>query len=339
MGTRGRPGAVDVAVIVVTHGSAALLPGLFASLRAGVVDRSSRVVVVDSGSADATLALAGELAPEADVLTLDGNRGYAAGINAGVAHVRSTGGAGAYLLANPDTRPDPGSVDLLVDALDQQGVGVACPRLRDQHGARQDSLRTMPSIATAWTESVLGGRLAARLGLRTEVVYDERVYTRTGPVAWATGGLLAVKEACSRDVGPWVEHLFLYEEEVDFCLRARERGWATWYVPGAGAVRQVDASELAPWRQGLMRRNRVRRERADSRSRGAAVAVALALGDALRALAGRREARAGLWSVVHHATPEDVLRRYLPGADPVVSEPGSPPSRGRVVQWAQREPA
>jgi GT2 family glycosyltransferase len=328
-----------VAVIVVTHGSAALLPELFTSLRAGVVDRSSRVVVVDSGSTDATLALAGELAPEADVLTLDGNRGYAAGINAGVAHVRSTGGAGAYLLANPDTRPDPGSIDALVDALEQHGVGVACPLLRDQHGARQDSLRRMPSVATAWSESVLGGRLAARLGLPTEVVYDRRAYTRPGPVAWATGGLLAVKEDCSRDVGSWAEHLFLYEEEVDFCLRARARGWATWFVPGAGAVRHVDASELAPWRQGLMRRNRVRREGEGSRARGAAIAGALALGDAVRALAGRREARAGLWSVTHRATPEDVLRRYLPGADPVVSDLGSPPSRGRVVRWAQREPA
>jgi GT2 family glycosyltransferase len=158
-------------------------------------------------------------------------------------------------------------------------------------------------------------------------------------VAWATGGLLAVSEACSHQVGPWAEHLFLYEEEVDFCLRASERGWATWYVPEATAVRRVDASELAPWRQGLMRRNRVRRVSAHSSAAGAGVACGLVVGDALRALAGRPEARAGLWSVTHRAAPEAVVRRYLPGAAPVVAAPGSAPSRGQVVQWAQRESA
>lgn len=335
-----QPLRVDVAVIVVTHNSREQVPDLVAAVRAGASASAMRLVFVDSGSTDDTVDEVARVAPQADVLALDGNRGYAAGINAGVAHVRASGGSIFYLLANPDMFPDPGAIDTLVAALERPGVGVACPRLRGQDGRRQDSLRAAPTIATTWAEALIGGPLAARLRLPSEAIRGEGRYAVEGAVGWATGGLVAVSEACARDVGPWTENLFLYEEEVDFCVRAAERGWVTWYVPEADAVRSVDDSELAPWRQALMRRNRVRRVSTRSRATGVAVASGLALGDALRSVLGRPEARAGLWAVLHRATPEQVMRRYAPWVEaPVVAQPGTPPSVGHLRHAGWRAPA
>jgi hypothetical protein len=145
-----------------------------------------------------------------------------------------------------------------------------------------------------------------------------------------------MSEECSRDVGPWPEHLFMYEEEVDFSLRATSHGWLTWYEPQAGAVRMVEDTELAPWRQGLMRRNRVRRTAQVSRVRALGVATGLVVGDLLRAVAGRPEARAGLWSVLHRATPEEVMARYAPGSTPSVASVGVQ-SSATVVRSALQE--
>lgn len=333
-----RAGAVDVAVVVVTHDSAALLPELVASMRTAATRLSTRLVVVDSGSRDETVATACATAPDADVVSLSDNRGYAAGINAGIEHVRSTGGAAAYLLINPDTRPDPGAVDTLAATLRRPGVGIACPALRDQAGRRQPSLRRVPTVASTWCEAILGGPVADRLGLPAEVVTDEEAYAVAGPTGWATGGFLLVGDACSRDVGPWAEDLFLYEEEVDFCLRAADAGWSTWFTPAATAVRCVAQTDEAPWRLALIHRNRVRRMTAAHRWWGLTVAAGLVVGDTLRSFMGRADARAGLWAVLHRASAAQVMARYVPGASPPVVTPRVA-SEARVVQARWREVA
>jgi GT2 family glycosyltransferase len=331
-------GAVDVAVVLVTHGSAALLPDFVASLTDAATERSLRLVIVDSGSRDDTVATASMVAVHADILALDGNRGYAAGINAGIDHVRATGGATAYLLVNPDTLPEPGAVDHLVAALAQPRVGIACPTLRDQAGRRQHSLRRAPTVASTWCEALLGGPVADRFGLPAEMVTDDQSYAAAGPTAWATGGFLVVSEQCSRSVGPWVENLFLYEEEVDFCLRAKAAGWVTWFVPEAAAVRSVGEADEAPWRLALIRRNRVRRMAAANPWSGVVVAAGLVVGDAVRSLLGRPAARAGLWAVVHRASAAQIMARYLPSAAPPVVTPRSG-TAATLVQSAWKESA
>ncbi len=36
-----------------------------------------------------------------------------------------------------------------------------------------------------------------------------------------------------REVGPWDESFLLYSEETEYCLRAADKGWCTWYEPAA----------------------------------------------------------------------------------------------------------
>src|SRR6478735_4007903 len=92
-----------VAVICVTHDSARLLQPFMEAIRAGSGPGSAaRVVVVDSGSTDETVSQARCLLDAEDVVLLEGNRGYAAGINRGLEHVRRSGGADVVVVMNPD---------------------------------------------------------------------------------------------------------------------------------------------------------------------------------------------------------------------------------------------
>ncbi len=332
------PAPASMAVICVMHDSAPLLTEFIEAVRSGTLKQTVRLVLVDSGSQDDSVVVACRAAPEADVARLDGNRGFAAGINAGIAHVRATGGSRAFVVVNPDMRPDPGSLDVLAEALELPGIGIACGQLRDQFGTRQDSLRNAPTVGAAWAEAILGGPRAERLGLQVEVVRDERHYASAGPVGWATGGLLALTETCSREVGPWAEDLFLYEEEVDFCARAAAVGFNTWYTPGSTAVRVVGQDDAAPWRQALMRRNRVRVTGQKSRAQAALVAAALVAGDLARAVLGRAEARAGVWAVLTRATPAEIMSRYAPPSTVSVTRPGGVRSTTQVFQSSWGEP-
>ncbi len=92
----------DVAVVVVTYNSAAVVGALLDSLPAALDGLAADVVVVDNGSTDDTCAV---LAARSDRrLVTAPNAGYAAGINCGLRHARA---ADAYLVLNPDVRHGP----------------------------------------------------------------------------------------------------------------------------------------------------------------------------------------------------------------------------------------
>lgn len=318
-----------VAVICVTHNSSDHLEGFVASIAASDIRRDIRLIFVDSGSTDDTVGLAANLAPWSDVCELPANRGYGAGLNAGISFERATGRATTYVVANPDVRPSPSCIRLLVDTLIEPSCGITTPVLVDENGHRQDTLGQFPTTLTTWTAALLGNRSADRLGLPVDVLCAPRHYAHSRNVGWATGGLLGISAVCANQTGPWPEHLFMYEEEVEYCRQARRAGFTTTFVPEAVAVREVGHDQPERWRHALMRANRV--SLAAGRQR-LGVASGLIVGDLLRA--SRPQARAGLWAITHGATPQQILRRYLPSATIEFRSADAAPSQAEAVHRA-----
>ena len=291
------PRSPSVAIVIVTFRSARLLPGLFRSLpaaMAGIPDY--RVVIVDNASGDETLAVARELAPDASVIALEANRGYAAGVNAGIRAARARE---AVLVLNPDIRLGSGSGLALLQRLQHPGVGIAVPRIRGEDGKLQHSLHRSPSVLRAWGEALLGGNRAGRFPLLGETILDEASYSRPTLAAWACGAAMMVSTACSRTTGDWNEAFFLYSEETDFCLRASDAGFRTQLEPSAEVVHIGGEMASSPRLWAMQAWNRVRLYR--SRHGGVATGAfraGVAVNEALRAARGSRIHRAGLASVL-----------------------------------------
>ena len=295
----------DVAVVVVTYNSAAVVGALLDSLPAALDGLAADVVVVDNGSTDDTCAV---LAARSDHrLVTAPNAGYAAGINCGLRHART---ADAYLVLNPDVRMDPGSVRALVGALAHPGVGITAPRVRAADGSLDRSLRREPTVLRALGLSRLG------LPVLSEHVQEADAYERPGPVAWALGAVLAVSASCAREVGEWDESFFLYSEETDFCLRAADAGWRTWFTPEAGAVHVGGASGRNDLTHTLQILNRVRLYRRRSGAvAGAAYYALTVLAELSWILRGHHESRASVRALLRPSARPAVLapdRRLVP---------------------------
>ncbi len=305
-----RPAAADVAIICVTHNSADLIAEFIHTAAAGVSLKAQRIVVVDNASTDGTPEAARAAAADVDVCVLAENRGYAAGINVGIDHVRRTGGAAAFIVANPDVRLGSETVARLTDALKLPEVGVTCPMIVDQHGVRDDSLSRLPNVWAGLVSAFVGARWSAALGLPVEVLRDEAAYQRAHAVGWACGGLLAISDECSTSVGPWNEEYFMYEEEVEFCERVQHDGRLVWYVPDAVVTRIVSSDANAPWRHALSQINRIRRD--DRAGRGSLRRAQFVVENVLRLR--RARSRAALWAILTGASPAAVMHRYHPDA-------------------------
>lgn len=251
-------GKALLSVIIVTHNSAAVLPGLLDSLPAGLEGvKEFQTIIVDNESADSSIDIALDHAIRPRVIRAGRNAGYAAGINLGGA---AAGPNSDLLVLNPDIRLLPGSVRLLIDRLKDPSVGVAVPRILAEDGTTRWSLRREPSVLRSWTAAVLGGRLAGRLG-NGELIGDPATYDREVFVEWATGAILAIAARARAIVGDWDESFFLYMEEVDYLRRVRECGLSVAYVPQARAVHLEGEYNENARLSALLAANRIRYHR------------------------------------------------------------------------------
>lgn len=246
----------DISVVVVTWNSAAVLPSLLVDLPTALGDIAAEVIVVDNASSDDTVAVAARLAPLARVVQMGGNRGYAAAFNAGV---RVATAREAVLLLNPDIRPMPNFLPCLLHTLrTRPEAGIAVPRLIGPDGSTAPSLRREPTVFRAFGEAVLGGSRAGRFPALGEVVCEPARYEVAGMADWASGAAMLISRRCLDTVGPWDESFFLYSEETDFALRARDARFELWYVPEAEAVHVGGTVHESPELWGLLAANRVR---------------------------------------------------------------------------------
>lgn len=298
-------GPVDVAVAVVTYNSRNQVADLLRSIPDAMGDCRYRVVVADNASADDTVDVVRAADPGALVVEMGRNAGYSAGVNAAVA---AAGPARAVYVLNPDVRLHPASVPPLVQALDVPGTGIAVPRLQDGAGNLAHSLRREPSVLRALGQAVLGGRRSGRWSRLGELVCRAEDYATPGWADWASGCALLISSRCLDEVGPWDESLFLYAEEIEFALRARDHGWRLRYEPTATATHLGGTSHESPrlWSMVVFNKWRVFRRRHGPVA-GAAFRAALALNEVLRLPTGRPTHRAALGALVfRHLRPPEV---------------------------------
>jgi GT2 family glycosyltransferase len=278
--------------VVVTYNSEGVIGPCLDRLPAAFGSVPYELVVADNDSRDTTVALVGLKAPDASIVQLGRNAGYAAGINAALS--RRTW-RGPVLVLNPDVRLEPNAVQPLVATLGTAGVGVAVPRIIGADGATCHSLRRDPSVLRAWGEALLGGNRAGRFARLGEVVTDPEAYQRPGQADWATGAVMLISAECAARVGPWDEGFFLYSEETDFAIRARGAGFDVQYVPSSVAVHLGGESNTAPQLWTVLVRSRIRLYRKyHGPIATSAFTSAVIVNEAVRAAAGRQTSRAAI---------------------------------------------
>jgi N-acetylglucosaminyl-diphospho-decaprenol L-rhamnosyltransferase len=273
------------AIVTVIHNSEAELAGLLESVERGL-DPRPRVVVVDSGSSDGGATLARDWG--AELVDLGGNLGFGAANNAGLERVREP----VTALVNPDVVLLDDGLGRLVDfAASHDALEV--PRLLNADGSVQDSAHPLPGtldglVPALVPRPLLPGALRRR--------YEPWRSHEARPVGWAIAACLAARTDLLRRLGPFDHDAFLFYEDMELCLRARDAGAPTILHPEI-RLRHLGgtSTERALGSGALELHARRRREVVARRGR-----VALALDDAseaatfaLRAAARRLAGRGG----------------------------------------------
>jgi rhamnosyltransferase len=228
------------AVVVAYHPDLVLLERLLAAVRAQV----GAIVVVDN-----TPAAAGEaplrLPPGVHVISLGRNAGLAAGINRGCEFARAQG-ARFIILFDQDSEPATGMTQRLCEAwADASAHGhrlaAAGPRFQDDRGAH-----TAPFLRVGFPHNRI---VDAGGGSRAFVDVDMLI----------TSGCLVSTEALD-DIGGMDESLFIDNVDIEWCFRARARGWDLVGAPLARLAHRLgDEHMTAPaWARALGKASAIR---------------------------------------------------------------------------------
>ena len=275
-----------ITVITVTYNAAHDVGAMLESLQApnGLLPA---VVAVDNGSRDGTVPL---LRAIPDVAVIEqSNTGYAHGINRALAR---TDRDHDVLVLNPDIVLADGAIARLARVLDDDpSAGIVVPAIEDAGGRLQPSLRREPSVLRTLAEAILGGGRAGRFGER---ITPDLTAGRQ-PADWATGAAMLIRAEARQQLGLWDTSFFLYSEETEYCLRARDAGYRVVCEPEAVA-RHV-GGELATnpqlWALRAVNRVRLHRRRHGVLAAGALRAASI-LFEVRRVMLGDRVSRPAL---------------------------------------------
>jgi len=238
-----------VSALIVSYNTRALLLESIAS----VVDEPAvETIVVDNASHDGSPQAVAAAFPTVQLIRSETNLGFAAGTNRAAACARGR----TLLVLNPDARIEQGGLDVLLELLDRTPrAALVSPALRFADGARQAAAFRFPGLLQIALDLFPIDRLMDSPLNGREVTSARQPIQIGHPL----GACMLVNRAAWDDVGPLDEGYFMYVEEVDWCRRARQRGWQIWHQPAAVAIhhagqstrQQPDAMFAQLWRSRL----------------------------------------------------------------------------------------
>jgi GT2 family glycosyltransferase len=212
--------ATAVSAIVVNHRRPGLTIECLASLEAALerLGEPAELIAVDNGSGDGSAERIGERFPEARVIALGENLGFAGAVNAGVGE---SSGEWVLLLNNDTTIEAQAVVRLLAAGRGSDDVGSVAAQMR---------FAAAPRVVNS------AGIGVDRLGVAYDRGLGDPVAEGTGDpveVFGASGGAALMRRAMLDELGGLDDSFFFALEDVDLAWRARMAGWRSLYVPGA----------------------------------------------------------------------------------------------------------
>ena len=222
----------NISVVIVNYNAGEILLKCIASAQ----QQAGQIIVVDNASTGNSIAALRNAYPAIRLICNERNLGFAAACNLGA----NAADGEHVLFLNPDCILEQNAVSILIHAVNSApDVSMVGGLLTDPDGTEQSGGRR--AIPTPWRSfvkafglSALGNRypkLFSDFGLHKQPLPDHPI-----EVEAISGACMLARRDALEDVGLLDEGYFMHCEDLDWCMRFRQKGWRILFVPDARMV-------------------------------------------------------------------------------------------------------
>jgi GT2 family glycosyltransferase len=209
----------ETVVVIVNWNGERFLEGCLRSVFAQVYT-DFKVVFVDNGSTDGSVAFVRKNFPQVDIIALDKNYGFARANNIAIKKALENG-AEYIALLNNDTKVEKNWLGELAETMRAgMRVGICASKM-----LRMDNPGILDSTGHIFIDGIIYGRGGEEP--------DKGQYDRQLDVAGACAGACLYRKKMLETIGLFDESFGSYYEDVELSWRAHKAGWKAKYVPGA----------------------------------------------------------------------------------------------------------
>ena len=190
-----------------------------------------KIILVDNGSIEGSIDVIREKYDDIVLIKNRENLGYAEGNNVGIRYALSKDADYIWLLNN-DTAVDQNALVSLVDVGEKLSeCGILGSKI---YYFDQPEMIWFAGATINWRKAV-----SYHIGQNQK---DEAKYNSIGEMERVTGCSMLVKRDVCERIGLMDEKLFLYVEELDWCVRAKKAGYKVLYIPDSKVYHKISLS-------------------------------------------------------------------------------------------------
>ncbi|WP_405382040.1 glycosyltransferase family 2 protein [Maribacter sp. LLG6340-A2] len=225
---------MKIAIVILNWNGEVLLERYLPS----VVEHSgdAAIYVADNASTDDSVAYVRTNFPTVQIIQNKENGGFAKGYNDALAQVD----ADIFCLLNSDVEVTPNWIPPIKEAfLTRPEIAIVQPKILDL--LKKDHFE-YAGAAGGFIDQL--GYPFCRGRIFQTLEKDQGQYNDTKEIFWATGACMFVKRTVFNELQGFDPDYFAHQEEVDFCWRAKNRGYKVFYI-GDAAVYHLGGSTLS----------------------------------------------------------------------------------------------
>ncbi|MEW6295835.1 MAG: glycosyltransferase family 2 protein [Candidatus Diapherotrites archaeon] len=210
---------MELSIIIPNYNTKGYLEKCLNSIKKNAPSCSHEVIVVDDASRDNSVEMIKKKFREVKLITNEKNLGFSKSLNKGIKESKGS----FVLFLNSDALLLPHSINGMISALKcNSKAGIAGCRLLNKDNSVQFTFGYFPFFSTFIKRNIFGFRLKEK--------------NEPFAVDWVCAACFLIKRKTIKEIGLFDEGFETYNEEVDYCYRAKKKGLLTLYVPSASII-------------------------------------------------------------------------------------------------------
>lgn len=218
---------IELTIIIVSYNTKEIVRKCITTIYATVFNVNYEIIVVDNASRDGSSEMIENEFKEVQLIKNNVNEGFAKANNQAIQYAN-----GLYLLLlNSDAFVHGKSIETLVAFMKRKEMIAAVgPKILNIDNTLQSKGYIFESVGAALLDLVRIRRIFSEKMLNRlfpSYYWDEN---ETRQVDWISGCCMLIHKKSLEVIGPLSEVFFMYCEDLEWCYRARKKGYQIWYV-------------------------------------------------------------------------------------------------------------